>query len=270
MNHEIRKNLFRALALLAVVLLMAGCAGMTTGPEAVRAGDTVALYAGWKHHFDPSNLTITFTGSDGSTTTYQPGNSHIRAVIDKYPDPLSYLAVDTHTGLGGSEYYYGSTYGSLINSQLTGDDPDWWETLIYVDTPTTLPVGTAEVQVTAADGETYGPVPVNIIAGTGSPATFGAQGLGALNSDQLASLSRMPHYTINFSGGSSVPAALDVVLTHDPDQTAGGPPSKAYAVNPVGETKTWHGRTTAPRCRFYCCPRVMEPGRTLVSRRLTA
>jgi hypothetical protein len=237
MKQEIRQNLFRVLALGVVALLMTGCAGMTTGPEAVRAGDTVALYAGWKHHFDPSKLTITFTGSDGSKTVYQPGDSRVRAVIDKYPDPLSYLAVGTHTGLGSSEYHYGSTYGALINSQLTGDDPDWWETLIYVDTPTTLPTGTAQVQVSAADGETYGPVPVNIIPGTGSPAQFGAQTNGPLNAEQLASLSRMPHYTVNFSGGSTIPSALEVWLTHDPDETAGGPPSKAYAVNPVGETK---------------------------------
>jgi len=224
-------------AVAVLALLMTGCTGTKTMPEAARAGDTVALYAGWKHHFDRDKITITFTGSDGSKTVYQPGNSHVRAIIDKYPDPLSYIVVGTRVGLNDG-FHSASTYGSEINTQNTSNDPDWWETTIYVDTPTTLPTGTADVQVDAADGESYGPIPLTVLPGTGSPATFGTDGISSgLSANMLESMERMPHYTIKFSGGSAVPAALEVWLSHDPDQTAGGAPGKAFAVNPRGEMK---------------------------------
>ncbi|MHB8728986.1 MAG: hypothetical protein ACYC9K_08085 [Sulfuricaulis sp.] len=68
--------------LVTATLGIFGCAGTAPLNTAYRAGDTVALGAGWKQHFDRNSLTVTFTGSDGSTTVYSPGDSRLRAVIN--------------------------------------------------------------------------------------------------------------------------------------------------------------------------------------------
>ena len=224
-----------SILLVAVTLGIVGCGGTAPLNPAYRAGDTVALAAGWRQSFDRSNLTVTITGSDGMSTVYQPGNSAIRAIINLYPDPLSYLVVGTRTGLS-TNYNSGSTYGYTMNSAFTDYDPDWWETSVFVDLPTTLPVGTAYVDLQSSTGETFGPIPVNIVNGQGSPSTFSAETLGNMTPTELQSMERAPKYTVNFSGGSTLPFALQVDLTHDPSSSAGGT-GIPFVVNPRGEMK---------------------------------
>ncbi len=224
-----------SILLIAATLGVFGCAGTAPLNTAYRAGDTVVLGAGWKQHFDRNSLTVSVTGSDGSTTVYQPGDPAIRAIIDLYPDPLSYLVVGTRTGLN-TNYNYGSTYGSMINYSFTNYDPDWWQTSVFVDLPSTLPTGTAYVTLQSTSGEKYGPIPVQIVAGQGSPSTFSAQGNGNMTPTQLQSLERAPNYTVSFSGGSTLPGALQVDLTHDPASSVGGV-GIPFVVNPRGEMK---------------------------------
>lgn len=220
--------------LLAMALLgIAGCAGTAPLNSTYRAGDTIVLGAGWRQNFDRSSLTVTITGSDGVPIVYQPGNPAIRAIIDLYPDPLSYLVVGTRTGLNTN---YGSTYGSTINSLYTNWDPDWWQTSVFLDLPSTLPPGTANVTLQSTSGETYGPVPVEIVAGQGSPSSFSAQNLGSMSPTQLQSMERAPKYTVRFSGGTTLPAALQIDLTHDPASSVGGI-GTPFVVNPRGEMK---------------------------------
>ncbi|MHB8535749.1 MAG: hypothetical protein ACYDBW_09935 [Sulfuricaulis sp.] len=224
-----------SILLIAVTLGIIGCAGTAPLNTAYRAGDTVTLAAGWRQTFDRSGLTVTITGSDGVPIVYQPGDPAIRAIINLYPDPLSYLVVGTRTGLN-SNYNYGSTYGGLINSQITGYDPDWWQTSVFVDLPSTLPVGTANVTLQSVSGTKYGPIPIQIIAGQGSPSTFSAESLGNLTPVQLQSMERAPKYTVSFSGGSILPGALQIDLTHDPASSIGGV-GTPFVVNPRGEMK---------------------------------
>jgi hypothetical protein len=221
--------------LVAVVLGVDGCAGMAPLNSAYRAGDTVALAAGWRQNFDRSRLTVTVTGSDGVSTVYQPGDPAIRAIINLYPDPLSYLVVGTRTGLG-TNYNYGSTYGSEINYNITNYDPDWWQTSVFVDLPSTLPVGTANIILQSSTGGSYGPIPVQIVSGQGSPSTFSAELLGNMTPTQLQSMERAPKYTVSFSGGSTLPFALQVDLTHNPASSVGGV-GIPFVVNPRGEMK---------------------------------
>ena len=54
----------------------------------------------------------------------------------------------------------------------------------------------------------------------------------------LNAFSRVQNYTIDFSG-PTIPYAIEIILTHDPDSTAGGV-GKAYAVNPLGYKKNLH------------------------------
>ncbi|MGO9446995.1 MAG: hypothetical protein ACLPXB_19780, partial [Thiobacillaceae bacterium] len=184
--------------------------------------------------FDRSELTVTITGSDGLPIVYQPGNPAVRAIINIYPDPLSYVVVGTRTGLDAG-YKDGSSTGDVINN-ISKSDPDWWETSVLVDLPGSLPVGTANVMLQSASGASYGPIPVNIVAGQGSPSSFAAQTFGALTPIQLQSMERAPKYTVTFSGGSTLPAALQIQLTHDPASSEGGV-GTPFVVNPRGEMK---------------------------------
>lgn len=225
-----------AIFLVTAILSVFGCAGTAPLNTGYRAGDTIALGAGWKQHFDRNGLTVTFTGSDASTTVYPPGDSRLRAVINLYPDPVSYLVVGTRTG---SNDGYGATYGSIINNNFTGKDPDWWQTTLYIDLPTNLPEGAAQISIQSSQGESYA-VSADIIPGQGTPSTFSAEILGNMTPEQLHSMEREPAYTVRFSGGSTLPAALQVDLTHNPSSIVGGI-GKPSVINPRGEMKnlTW-------------------------------
>lgn len=232
-------RVYLLLVVIPLLGIMGGCAGTLPLASGARAGDTIVLGAGWKQTFDRNGLTVTITDANNQVTTYAPGSPSLRAVINLYPDPLSYMVVGTRVGLSAN-YRYGSTYGSVVSSSFTNHDPDWWETSIYMDLPTTLPVGTAQVSFSSSNGETYGPIPVQIIAGQGSPSTFDAENLGALTPVQMQTLERAPASTIRFSGGSTLAAAIQIDLTHAPDSSVGGS-GKTFVVNPRGEMKnlTW-------------------------------
>jgi len=166
-------------------------------------------------------------------------------VINLYPDPLSYLVVGTRTG---SNLGNGATYGSTINYTFTGNDPDWWQTSIYLDLPADLPQGTSTVNLLSANGEAYGPIPVEIIPGQGSPSPFSAEILGSMTDIQLHSMEREPSYTVRFSGGAVLPAAIQLDLVHNPDTSAGGT-GTTLVVNPRGEIKNlaWSDNGTSMR-----------------------
>jgi hypothetical protein len=232
---RLKKFINISILLTAMALSVVGCGGAAPLNSAYRAGDTVTLAAGWRQSFDRSRLTVTVTGSDGVPIVYQPGDPAIRAIINLYPDPLSYLVVGTRTGLN-TNYNFGSTYGGMINYNITNYDPDWWQTSVFVDLPSTLPVGTANISLQSDSGESYGPIPVEIVAGQGSPSTFKALGLGKMSPAQLQSMERAPKYTVSFSGGSTLAAALQVDLTHDPSSAVGGV-GIPFVVNPRGEMK---------------------------------
>ena len=218
---------------------LVGCAGTVPLPAVARAGDTIALGAGWKNKFERESLTVTIMGADSNVVTYAPGSPAVRAVINLYPDPLSYIIVGTRTGLN-ADYRYGATYGSSINNNNTQKDPDWWQTSIYLDLPPSLPPGTAQVSFQSSNGGLYGPIPVQILPGVGSPNTFSAAVNGPLTPVQMQSMERAPMSTVRFSGGSVLPASIQVDLAHAPDSSVGGT-GKTFVVNPRGEMKnlTW-------------------------------
>lgn len=219
---------------------LVGCAGNVSLPAAARAGDTIVLGAGWKNKFERESLTVTITGSDSQVVTYSPGDPAVRAVINLYPDPLSYMVVGTRVGLGGADYRYASTYGTVVTGGFTQNDPDWWQTSIYLDLPSSLPEGTAQVEFQSSNGEIYGPIPVEILPGAGSPNTFSAGSLAALSPAQMQTLERARMSIVRFSGGSELPASIQIDLTHAPDSSVGGT-GKTFVVNPRGEMKnlTW-------------------------------
>jgi hypothetical protein len=75
---------------------------------------------------------------------------------------------------------------------------------------------------------------VEIVEGNGQPNTFQAT-FGSLSKQQLASMERVPHYTVGFLG-STIPYAIQIDLAHDPDVDHGGA-GRAHVTNPRGDLK---------------------------------
>jgi len=175
--------------------------------------------------------------------TYNAGDPAIRAAVNFYPDPVSWLAVGSVIrDDGGTKYGEAASYSDVIEQYHTGGDPDWWQTTVFLDLPPGLTPGIAQVTLTSQSGSTYGPVPVSIIdAGIGQAFEFNTDPLGAggafpLSVSHLEALERSTHFTIAFSG-TTIPAAIQLELQHDADSLHGGA-GRTFVANPAGNRKT--------------------------------
>ena len=238
----------KPIKLLVVVLsavLLAACAGTRTFHDAARAGDSVSVAAGWMKTFTPDNLTVTIIPSSGSPLVFLPGDPIVRAVTNMYMDPLASIVVSRQTGQNLTPF--ATTYATTMKSAFTGDDKDWWQTLVILDLPSSLPVGLTQITISAPGGESA-VADLDIVAGTGSPNPLEAEMQGELVDHQLDSLQRVPHYTVNFSSTGTLPYAVQVDLMHDPGVESGGS-GKAYVVNPIGYIKNaaWSDDGTSTR-----------------------
>jgi len=230
--------------ILILAHLLTSCTGARSFHDYARAGDTVAVAAGWAHHLKRANIQVTVTDSNGTVTTYAPGDPAIRASINLYPDPVSSLVLSDR--LNQDITPASRTYAQLINQQSTGNDRDWWETTIFIDLPDPMALGDATITATdinTGSKETASSVvtivPDNTGVGTGgTPASFMAK-LGAFNfnlSDaHFLSMERVPHYVVSFSG-ITVPQAIQIDLSHNPDQAHGGT-GTPYVVNAIGNIR---------------------------------
>lgn len=218
---------------LLLILFVAGCSGTRPFHEYARAGDTVAIAAGWKENFSRDRITVYITPSDGSPDiVVGPDDPSIRAVVNFYPDPLSSIVVSGRTGQDITPS--AQLYGDLINNNFTNGEEDWFQTVVFLDLPTTLPTGTTNIYMEDPKGASAQSV-LEIVSGTGTPNTFSAESAGPLTRGHLAAMERASYYKISFSG-STVPYAIQLDLTHDPDKDASGV-GKAYAVNPISGIK---------------------------------
>ncbi len=224
-----------------------GCIGVKTFNENARAGDTVTLAAGWRHHYGRDNITVTITPSSGAPIVYLPNNPAVRAVVNMYPDPLSSLLVSPLVDMDMTTS--ARTYADLVSGIYTDYDQDWWQTAVFVDLPGSLPQGTARIDITNPQGEsTYSNV--NIVPGTGQPINFSyrfGDSSDNLSANQLRSMERIGNYVIQFSG-STIPYALQADFSHAPDVNNGGT-GKAHVVNTRGDLKNaaWNDTGTSLR-----------------------
>lgn len=216
-----------------LLLLLNGCAGVQTFPHVARAGDTVAVAAGWKQDFAREDLTVIIAASNGTVVVYPPGDPAVRAVVNFYPDPLASIVVSDRTGQDLTPY--ARTYSDAVNTNFTQGDQDWWQTTVFVDLPPGLAAGPANVTVANRQG-TSATTQVEIVTGIGTPSPFSAQLAGPLQSHQLASLERVPHYVLRFSGGV-LPYAIQLDLNHAPDAAHGGS-GRVHVINPRGDIKS--------------------------------
>jgi hypothetical protein len=228
--------------------VLSGCVGTKTFHEVARAGDTVAVAAGWKHHFTRDNITVTITPSSGAPVVLPPNDQAVRAVINLYPDPVSSLLVSAETGQNLTPS--AQTYASLVSSNFTKGDKDWWQTTAFIDLPATLPAGIATISISNPQGESVSSE-VEIVSGPGRPNLFQST-TGSLTDSQLASMERVGHYAVGFTG-SVIPFAIQLDLIHDPDLDQGGT-GRAYVVNPRGDIKNVAWKNTGVNLRVILTP----------------
>ena len=249
-----RIHLLFLLALVAAFL--GGCAGTQTFTTAARAGDTVMLPLGWQKTLLRQNITVTITPSSGSPVVYAANNPAVRGLINLYPDPISKAVIGTNLNndLGVSA----TATGSAINSNVTGNDSDWWQTNLFLDLPSTLPSGVATIAISnATTNAVIQSSTVNVLPGAGSPNNYNVYSAGGNHTvgswnfnvissnwypNALLSLERAQHVTLTFGNPASAPTpqALQVQLSHDPST------NQSWVVNPRGDIKnvSWRDNGT--------------------------
>jgi hypothetical protein len=249
--HTLIRIIRNASALICATLALAalnGCAGTNTFQQVARAGDTVAMAAGWKQNFTHDTITVTIHGSDGSTYVYLPNDPAVRAIVNLYPDPLSSILVSPQIGTNLTPF--AQTY-ALTTNTFTNGDSDWWQTTVFIDLPTNMPVGNGYIEIATDAGE-YARSSIAIVSGTGTRGTFDANPNGPMTPTQLASLERVSHQTVSFSG-STVPYALEVRLSHAPDAAHSGS-GYVHVVNTRGDVKSANWNDTGTELRVVLMP----------------
>ena len=223
------KQLFLLVVIISGAQLL-GCTGFESFSTAARSGDTVALTLGWNPELTKDQLTVTITPSSGGPVVYLPGDSAIRALVNLYPDPLSRLIIEREAGTPTDD---GWLFGVLMENTVTGADKDFSQKVLIMDLPPGILAGPATVSFASTGGEVISPLTVEILPGTGARHEFQVQeGLQPMLGEQVDLAERAPHYTISFSG-TEVPHAIQIDLTHDPDQSSGGS-GKPYVVGSRG------------------------------------
>ncbi|MDH5571629.1 MAG: hypothetical protein OEY89_07680, partial [Gammaproteobacteria bacterium] len=133
---------------------------------------------------------------------------------------------------------FAQTY-ALGTNFYTAGDKDWWQTVVFVDLPSSLATGATDISISNVAGDSV-VSSLNIIDGIGQPELFDVDQNGPMNLDQLSVLERIEHFVVSFSA-SIIPHAIQVDFNHDPDAANGGT-GKAYVSNPRGDLKsiTWN------------------------------
>jgi len=198
-------------SLVLLLPLIAGCSGVQTFPNMARAGDTVSIAMGWQKRFKRNNTTVTITPSVGEPVVYQPDDPAVRAIINFYPDPLSNVVVGTKIK-NDTFFNNGLAYGTLINTNYTDGDMDWWQTIAFVDLPSTIAVGEANIQLTNIVGDMANSI-VNIVGGSGEAGLFNAEGNGPMSPIQLAALERASNFEVSINA-AVIPYAVELEFTH--------------------------------------------------------
>jgi hypothetical protein len=241
------ETLFISLVIFASAAL-GGCTSMSVLPRTARAGDSILVPIGRAKNVTRQNMTVTITPATGSAIKYAPEHPAIRAVINLYPDPVSRLIVGTETGQGlGTN---SSDYGTTINRQITNQDKDWWQTLVYLDLPPTLAPGLAAINISGPEGSaTSEGTMVEIVAGKGSPANlFDGSAINSQeNAQMLRSLERAEHRIVAFQG-SVVPHSIQVDMSHSAEI------GKPWIVNPRGDIKNVVWSDTGSSLRVLLTP----------------
>lgn len=238
-------------AVSVTAILLSGCTGLQTFSQSVVPGDTVAIAIGWKPDVSRGQAVIVIQDSVG-TQTMPATDPSVRAWINLYPDPVSRVVVgrETAQNLGVSAF----AWGMGIDGE-TENDKDWFETVVFLDLPPSISPGAASVDV-QVDGVSILPQAVALTVlplAAGTPHTFETSEWGPLRTDQLRAMERANHHTVSFTGGSTLPAAIQLELTHDPDVDNGGA-GQVYVIPPRGDIKSFNWSDSGTTLRVIITP----------------
>jgi len=221
------------LFILLITTYITGCTGAYTFNSSARAGDTVAITLDTQQaNISRSDVSVIIIDSNSIIHTIPANDPKIRALVNTYPDPLSKIIVGTETNqnIDGSETIWGNTL-----TLSTNYDKEWFQTILFLDLPSTLATGPAQMVVKDQNNTNISLPSIEILSGTGSQNTFDEKSLGPVPDAQILALERGAYYNISFSG-STVPHAIEINMTHNPDVDNGGA-GRAYVVNPRGDIK---------------------------------
>lgn len=228
---------------LSIVFLATGCSGVKTFTTAARSGETVVLAMGWQQHLKRANMTVTIIDSSGAKTVYMPGDSHVRGIVNLYPDPVSRAVVGHATGqqLGSR----GDDLGIWVEEFVTMGDPDWWQTSMLLDLPQPMASGSASLVFSDSTGISLNSMAIEILPGVSNSNLFDIYypwgGTTAFISDfsqAIGAMERAENVMVSFStyqdvnGNDVVPYSIQVEFSHTPDV------GKAWVVNPRGDLKS--------------------------------
>ncbi|MEE9493347.1 MAG: hypothetical protein V3W04_08230 [Gammaproteobacteria bacterium] len=222
-------------AILTLSNVLSGCSGLEVFGQTVAPGDTVSLAIQWQPDVYRDDAEIVITDSVGSTTI-PATDSSVRSWVNAYPDPVSKVVVGQATSQGLGVGAKG--WGQAIELVTTNGDKDWFQTIVLLDLPGTITPGPATIDVTV-NGVSILPQPIalNVLnIAPVSPHDFLTEEYDQLTPNQFGVMERADHYTITFSGGATVPAAIELEMTHDPDKDNSGV-GQAYVIPPRGDLK---------------------------------
>ncbi len=248
--------------ILLISLALASCGGTTTFNEYARAGDTVAIPAGMQPDFSKDNITVTITPSSGPDIVITAPDPAIRGIVNLYPDPVSNMLVSR--GIGENITPLAQTYAQTLRTSSPNNDSDYFQSTVFLNLPSTLPTGATQIVVSNGLG-TSATVTLEIIPGVGTAHSFTTDfdtGI-PVDADMFAGMARANHTTVTIqkTAGTPTPHAVEVTLTHDPDNTAGGT-GKAFVINPLGAltNTSWNDDGTNMKIIMM----VSEGGNTII------
>ncbi len=130
-----------------LAIFLASCVAVQPFPYAVRAGDTITLAIGSLDNVNKDDMSITYYPDPDSQPSDNPVDvtSGIRSVFNIFPDKKSKSYWDTTSGLGLE------TISSVEN--FSGHSA--WQTVVAVDLPPTLPIGTGHFIVSPGASVIY-------------------------------------------------------------------------------------------------------------------
>jgi len=168
------------------LLILQGCVAVQTFPTVARSGDTITLAVGSPDGMTKGNTTAQFISEDPAFPT--PVDLTIRAIVKLRPDNTSNLA----------------TYDSSVISNIahySSHSP--WLSVVVIDLPASLPLGTGKIHIQTAGQVFVGddinnyPVNIDIIDGVGSANPFKHyNGAGFSADGNLAALEPMPQIVV--------------------------------------------------------------------------
>lgn len=134
-----------------------GCIAYSPIPTAGRAGDTIMLAVGSADGMTTANTTVNYQPDAGGTPIDLTAN--VASILKLYPDPASPLVA-----------------GGQTQSVFSGSGHVPWLTVMVVDLPSAMPVGTGKININTTAAYPTNSASVNIIPitfeilpGTGSP-----------------------------------------------------------------------------------------------------